>query len=107
MTLNLTFGSCSVAMKMLNSEIFVLTCSKASNCLICKCGLETLFKCYNKGIDKMSNCANLVLYFSKKVQHIPAFCFAFFVFSDQTFTWKWFWHPQSSEMSTLTAYLKM
>ena len=38
------------------------------------------FKCdmLRKCVDKTPNCANLVLYFSKKVQHILVFCFAFF-----------------------------
>ena len=40
------------------------------------------FKCdmLLKGVDETPNCANLVLYFSKKVQHILVFYFAFFCF---------------------------
>ena len=88
MTLNLNFGSCSIAVKMLNSVIFVLTCSKASNRLTCKCGsrntgLETPLKC-NINVKVMIQRqifqtlgANFVVYFSKKVQHTSGFCFAF------------------------------
>ena len=40
--------------------------------------LETLFKCDNvKALIKMSNCENLVLYFSVKVQKIAAFAMLF------------------------------
>ena len=50
-----------------------------------KTRLETPFKGDNvKALVKTSNCENLVLYFSEKVQKIAAFCYAFLVFSDQT-----------------------
>ena len=50
-----------------------------------KTRLETPFKCDNvKALIKTSNCVNLVLYFSKKVQKITAFDMLFLVFSDQT-----------------------
>ena len=47
--------------------------------------LETSLKGDNvKALIKTSNCENLVLYFSEKVQKIAAFALFFFVFSDQT-----------------------
>ena len=50
-----------------------------------KTRLETAFKCDNvKALVKTSNCENLVLYFSEKVQKIAAFAMLFLVFSDQT-----------------------
>ena len=50
-----------------------------------KTRLETLCKCDNvKALVKMSNCENLVLYYSEKVQKIAAFAMLFWFFSDQT-----------------------
>ena len=50
-----------------------------------KTRLETPFKGDNvKALVKTSNCENLVLYFSEKVQKIAAFFYAFLVFSDRT-----------------------
>ena len=47
--------------------------------------LETPFKGDNiKTLIKTSNCENLVLYFSEKVQKILTFAMLFLVFSDQT-----------------------
>ena len=47
--------------------------------------LETPFKGNNvKALVKTSNCENLVLYFSEKVQKIAEFAMLFWVFSDQT-----------------------
>ena len=47
--------------------------------------LETPFKGNNvKALVKTSNCENMVLYFSEKVQKIAEFAMLFFVFSDQT-----------------------
>ena len=47
--------------------------------------LETPIKGDNvTALVKTSNCENLVLYFSEKVQKIAAFDMLFFVFSDQT-----------------------
>ena len=48
-----------------------------------KTRLETPFTGDNvKTLVKTSNCGNLVLYFSEKVQKIAAFAYAFLVFSD-------------------------
>ena len=47
-----------------------------------KTRLETPFKGYNvNALVKTSNCENLVLYFSEKVQKIAAFAMLFFWFS--------------------------
>ena len=47
--------------------------------------LETPFKCDNvKALIKMSNCENMVLHFSEKVQKIAAFAMLVLFFSDQT-----------------------
>ena len=47
--------------------------------------LETSFKCDNvKALIKMSNCENMVLHFSEKVQKIAAFAMLVLFFSDQT-----------------------
>ena len=54
-----------------------------------KTRLETPFKGDNvKALVKTSNCENLVLYFSEKVQQIEAFAMLFLVFSDQTIVCK-------------------
>ena len=59
-----------------------------------KTRLETLFKSDNvKALVKTSNCENLILYFSEKVQNIAEFAMLFFVFSVQTIVWKWFQLP--------------
>ena len=50
-----------------------------------KTRLETPFKGHNvNALVKTSNCENLVLYFSEKVQKIAAFAILSLVFSDQT-----------------------
>ena len=50
-----------------------------------KTRLETPFKGDNvKALGKPSNCENLVLYFSEKVQKIAECAMLFLVFSDQT-----------------------
>ena len=98
---------------MFHSIVFVWMCWKASNSFTCNCGLrkprlEAPFKGDNvKALVKTSNCENLVLYFSEKVQKIAAFTMLFFVFSDQTIVWKWFRLPKWSEIPTLPASLKI
>ena len=50
-----------------------------------KTRLETPVKGDNvKALVKTSNCENLVLYFSEKIQKIAKFAMLFLVFSDQT-----------------------
>ena len=50
-----------------------------------KIRLETPFKGDNvKALVKTSNCENLGVYYSEKVQKIAGICYAFLVFSDQT-----------------------
>ena len=73
-----------------------------------KTRLETLFKGDNvNALVKTSNCENLVLYFSEKVQKIAAFAM-FFLFSltKQSFE-NGFSFPQGSEIPTLPASLKI
>ena len=56
-----------------------------------KTGQETPFKGDNvKASVKTSNCENLFLYFSEKVQKIAAYTMFFLVFSDQTIILKLF-----------------
>ena len=60
-----------------------------------KTRLETPFKGDNvKALVKTSNCENLALYFSEKVQKIAAFAMLFWVFSDQTIVSNGFDFPQ-------------
>ena len=57
--------------------------------------LETPIKGDNvKASVKTSNCENLVLYFSEKVQEIAAFDMLFFVFSDKQLFENGFGFPQ-------------
>ena len=73
-----------------------------------KTQLETPFKGDNvKALVKMSNCENLVLYFSEKVQKIAEFAMLFwFSVTKQSFE-NGFSFPQSSEIPTLLACLKI
>ena len=60
-----------------------------------------------KALVKMSNCENLVLYFSKNVQKIAAFAMLFcFSVTKQSFE-NGFGFPQRSEIPTLPASLKI
>ena len=70
--------------------------------------LETPFKGDNvKALVKTSNCENLVLYFSEKVQKIAAFTMLFwFLVTKQSFE-NGFGFPQRSEIPTLPASLKI
>ena len=70
--------------------------------------LETPFKGDNvKALVKTSNCENLVLYFSEKVQKIAAFAMLFwFLVTKQSFE-NGFCFPQWSEIPTLPASLKI
>ena len=73
-----------------------------------KARLETPFKGDNvKALVKTSNCENLVLYFSEKVQKIAAFAMLFwFSVTKQSFE-NGFRFPQSSKIPTLPASLKI
>ena len=73
-----------------------------------KIRLETPFKGDNvKALVKTSNCENLVLYFSEKVQKIAAFAMLFwFSVTKQSFE-NGFGSPQWSEIPTLPASLKI
>ena len=73
-----------------------------------KIRLETPFKGDNlKALVKTSNCENLVLYFSEKVQKIAAFAMLFwFSLTKQSFE-NDFGFPQWSEIPTLRARLKI
>ena len=73
-----------------------------------KTQLETLFKGDNvKAFVKTSNCENMVLYFSQKVQKIAAFAMLFwFSVTKQSFG-NGFGFPQRSEKPTLPASLKI
>ena len=73
-----------------------------------KIRLETPFKGDNvKALVKTSNCENLVLYFSEKVQKIAAFAMLFwFSVTKQSFE-NGFDFPQLSEIPTLPASLKI
>ena len=55
--MTLIFSSCSVAMKMFNSTIFVLRCLKASNSFTCKYRLEACDKV--KALIKVSKGAKI------------------------------------------------
>ena len=70
--------------------------------------LETPFKSDNvKALVKTSNCENLVLYFSEKVQKIADFAMLFwFSVTKQSFE-NGFGFPQWSEIPTLPASLKI
>ena len=73
-----------------------------------KTQLETLFKGDNvKAFVKTSNCENMVLYFSQKVQKIAAFAMLFwFSVTKQSFG-NGFGFPQRSEKPTLPTSLKI
>ena len=73
-----------------------------------KIRLETPFKSDNvKALVKTSNCKNLVLYFSEKVQKIAAFAMLFwFSVTKQSFE-NGYGFPQRSEIPTLPASLKI
>ena len=73
-----------------------------------KTRLETLFKGDNvKALAKTSNCENLVLYFSEKVQKIAAFDMLFwFLVTKQSFENR-FGFAQWSEIPTLPACFKI
>ena len=73
-----------------------------------KIRLETPFKGDNvKALLKTSNCENLVLYYSEKVQKIAAFVMLFwFSVTKQSFE-NGFGFPQWSEIPTLPASLKI
>ena len=73
-----------------------------------KTRLETPLKGDNvKALVKTSNCENLVLYFSEKVQKIAAFAMLFwFPVTKQSFE-NGFGFPQWSEIPTLPASLKI
>ena len=73
-----------------------------------KTRLETPFQGDNvKALVKTSNCENLVLYFSEKVQKIATFAMLFwFSVPKQSFE-KGFGFPQWLEISTLPASLKI
>ena len=73
-----------------------------------KTRLETPFKGNNvKALVKMSNCENLVLYFSEKVQKIAEFAMLFWFSVTKTSFENGFGFPQSSEIPTLPASLKI
>ena len=69
---------------------------------------KTLFKGDNvKALVKTSNCENLVLYFSEKIQKIAEFAMLFwFLVTKQSFE-NVFGFPQWSEIPTLPASLKI
>ena len=73
-----------------------------------KTGQETPFKSDNvKALVKTSNCENLALYFSEKVQKIAAFAMLFwFSVTKQSFE-NGFGFPQWSEISTLPTRLEI
>ena len=73
-----------------------------------KTRLETPFKGHNvKALVKTSNCENLILHFSEKVQKIAAFAMLFwFSVTKQSFV-NGFCFTQSSEIPTLPASLKI
>ena len=73
-----------------------------------KTRLETPFKGdYVKALVKTSNCENVVLYFSEKVQKISAFAMLFwFSVTKQSFE-NGFGFPKLSEIPTLPASLKI
>ena len=73
-----------------------------------KTWLETPFKGDNvKALVKTSNCENLVLYFSEKVQKIDAFAMLFwFSVAKQSFE-NGFGFPQWSEIPMLPASLRI
>ena len=68
-----------------------------------KIRLETPFKGDKvNALVKTSNCENLVLYFSEKVQKITAFAMLFwFSVTKQSFA-KWFWLPQMIRNTQVT-----
>ena len=88
----------------------VLEVIKQFYLLICfkKTRLETPFKGDNvKALVKTSNCENLVLYFSEKVQETAAFAMHFwFSVTKQSFE-NGFCFPQWLEIPTLPASLKI
>ena len=73
-----------------------------------KTRLETPFKGDNvKALVKTSNCENLVLYFSEKVQKIAAFAMLFWFSVTKQLFGNGFGFPQWSEIPTLPASLKI
>ena len=81
-TLDLSFRSCTVVVKMFHSTLLSECVGRHQVVLIAnvvqKTQLETLFKGDNvKAFVKTSNCENMVLYFSQKVQKIAAFAMLF------------------------------
>ena len=73
-----------------------------------KTRLETPFKGDNvKALIKTSNCENLVLYFSEKVQKIAAFAMHFWFSATKQSFENGFSFPQSPEIPTLPASLKI
>ena len=70
--------------------------------------LETPFKGDNvKALVKTSNCENLVLYFTEKVQKIAAFAMLFWFSVTKHSYENYFGFPQWSEIRTLPASLKI
>ena len=73
-----------------------------------KTRLETPFKGDNvKALVKTSNCENLVLYFSEKVQKIAEFAMLFWFSATKLSFQNSFGFPQLSEIATLPASLKI
>ena len=73
-----------------------------------KTRLETQFKGDNiKALIKTSNCENLVLYFSEKVQTIAEFAMLFWFSATKQSLENGFGFPQTSEIPTLPASLKI
>ena len=89
-TLDFIFRLVHCSSEDVSSNIFCLNVLEGINQIYLlmwfkKTRLETPFKGDNvKGVVKTSNCENLVLYFSEKVQKIAKFAMLFLVFSDQT-----------------------
>ena len=109
-SLDSILGSCSVAVKMFHSTLIIWVCWKATNILLANKALEILYRFKGDNVKPLittSNCENLVLYFSNKVQQIAAFTMLFWFSVTKQSLENGFGFLQWSETPTLPASLKI